>query len=341
MLLARLTEANGAPGQEGEVRDLIRTEIEAFAHEIKTDALGNLIAIKNPDAPGPKVMLAAHMDEVALMIVGIDANGYLKFRPIGGVDPRVLVAKTVVVGPQKTPGVIGSKPIHLQRPEERQRAFSIQELVIDIGAKRKEDAERLVKLGEIAYFTTKYEEFGENKIKAKALDDRVGCALGIRLLQEDVSFPLIVAFTVQEEVGLRGAGVATYQIKPALALVLEGTTASDVPGTDEHKHATSVGQGPAITVIDRASIPHPPLVQELFALAEEKGIKVQVRRNTAGGTDAGQIQLSEEGVKVATIAVPCRYIHSPVSVMSKDDFEGAYQLVKNYLARLEEREGTR
>lgn len=341
MLLARLTEANGAPGQEGEVRDLIRAEIEAYAHEIKTDALGNLIAIKNPDAPGPKVMLAAHMDEVALMIVGIDSNGYLKFRAIGGVDPRVLVAKTVVVGSKKIPGVIGSKPIHLQRPEERQRAFSMQELVIDIGAKRKEDAEALVKLGEIAYFTTKYEEFGESKVKAKALDDRVGCALGIRLLQEDVSFPLIVAFTVQEEVGLRGAGVATYQVKPDLALVLEGTTASDVPGTDEHKHATSVGQGPAITVMDRVSIPHPPLVQELLALAEEKGIKVQVRRNTAGGTDAGQIQLSEEGVKVATIAVPCRYIHSPVSVMSKDDFEGAYQLVKSYLARLEEREGTR
>lgn len=341
MLLARLTEANGAPGQEGEVRDLIRAEIEAHADEIRTDALGNLIAIKNPDAPGPKVMLAAHMDEVALMIVGVDSNGYLKFRPIGGVDPRVLVAKTVVVGAKKIPGVIGSKPIHLQRPEEREKAFTIQELVIDIGAKTKEEAEKLVDLGEIAYFTTKYEEFGHNKVKAKALDDRVGCALAIRLLQEEVTFPLIAAFTVQEEVGLRGAGVATYQVKPDLALVLEGTTASDVPGTDEHKHATSVGQGPAITVMDRVSIPHPPLVQELFALAEEKGIKVQVRRNTAGGTDAGRIQLTEEGVKVATIAVPCRYIHSPVSVMSKDDFEGAYQLVKNYLARLEEREAAK
>ena len=341
MLLARLTEANGAPGQEGEVRDLIRAEIEAHAHEVRTDALGNLIAIKNPDAPGPKVMLAAHMDEVALMIVGVDGNGYLKFRPIGGVDPRVLVAKTVVVGAKKIRGVIGSKPIHLQRPEERQKAFSIQELVIDIGAKSKEEAEGLVNLGEIAYFTTTYEEFGTDKVKAKALDDRVGCALAIRLLQEDVSFPLVAAFTVQEEVGLRGAGVATYQVKPDLALVLEGTTASDVPGTDEHKQATSVGQGPAITVMDRVSIPYPPLVQELFAIAEEEGIKVQVRRNTAGGTDAGRIQLSEEGVKVATIAVPCRYIHSPASVMSKDDYEGAYQLVKNYLLRLEEREGTR
>lgn len=341
MLLARLTEVNGAPGQEGEVRDLIRAEIAPYADEIKTDALGNLIAIKNPGAPGPKVMLAAHMDEVALMIVGIESNGYLKFRPIGGVDPRVLVAKTVVVGAKKVPGVIGSKPIHLQRPDERQRALTMQELLIDIGAKSKDEAERLVKLGECAYFTTKYEEFGSNKVKAKALDDRVGCALAIRLLQEDVSFPLIAAFTVQEEVGLRGAGVATYQVEPDVAIVLEGTTASDVPETDEHKHATSVGQGPALTVMDRASIPHPALVQELFAIAEEKGIKVQVRRNTAGGTDAGQIQMTGDGTKVATIAVPCRYIHSPASVMSKDDFEGAYQLVRSYLKGLQEREGFR
>lgn len=338
MLLARLTQANGAPGQENEVRDLIRAEVQAHAHVVKTDALGNLLAIKNPDTPGPKVMIAAHMDEVALMIVGID-NGYLKFRPIGGVDPRVLVAKTVVVGSKKVPGVIGAKPIHLQRPEERERAFTIQEMVIDIGAKSKDEAEKLVSLGEIAYFTTDYEELGPDKVKAKALDDRVGCALAIRLLQEEVSFPLIAAFTVQEEVGLRGAGVAAYQVEPDIAFVLEGTTASDVPGTDDHKQATALGQGPAITVMDRAVIPNPQLVQELLALAAEKGIKVQIRRSTAGGTDAGQIQLSKAGVKVAAISVPCRYIHSPAAVMCRDDFEGAYQLVKHYLARLEERVG--
>lgn len=150
---------------------------------------------------------------------------------------------------------------------------------------------------------------------------------------------MIAAFTVQEEVGLRGAGVAAYQVEPDLALILEGTTASDVPGTDEHRQATALGQGPAITVMDRTVITNPELVQELFALAAEKGIKVQVRRSTAGGTDAGRIQLSGTGVKVATIAVPCRYIHSPASIMCKDDFEGAYQLVKHYLARLEERAG--
>ncbi|NLJ80409.1 MAG: M42 family metallopeptidase [Firmicutes bacterium] len=335
MLLARLTEACGAPGQESEIRDLIRAEIAPYADEIKTDALGNLIAFKNPHASGPKVMLAAHMDEVALMIVGIEKNGYLKFRPLGGIDPRVLVAKTVVIGDKKIFGVIGSKPIHLQRPEERNKAFSLRELAIDIGVKSKEEAEKLVKLGDAAYFTTKYEEIGKNKIKAKALDDRVGCALAIRLLQEKVSFPLAVAFTVQEEVGLRGAGVAAYQVEPDLALILEGTTASDVPGTDQHKQATSVGKGPAVTIMDRTVIAHPPLVRKLLELAREKNIPAQIRRTTTGGTDAGRIQLAKEGAKVAVIAVPCRYIHSAVSLMSKDDFEAAYQLVKAYLQYLE------
>lgn len=338
MLLARLTEANGAPGQEGEVRELIRREIEPFADQIKTDALGNLIAVKNPHAPGPKVMLAAHMDEVALMIVSIEKNGYLKFKPIGGIDPRVLVAKTVVVGAKKIPGVIGAKPIHLQRPDERKRAFSLNELVIDLGVQSQEEAETHVKLGDCAYFTTRFSELGANRIKAKALDDRVGCALLIRLLQAPVSFPLIAAFTVQEEVGLRGAGVAAYQIRPDLAFILEGTTASDVAGTAEHKQATSVGKGPAITVMDRSVIPHPPLVQELLELAEAKGIQVQIRRNTAGGTDAGRIQLAAEGTKVAVVSVPCRYIHSPVSVLDLNDLEGAYGLVFHYLERLQEGE---
>ena len=139
MLLRKLTEACGAPGQEGEVRNLIRSEIEQYVDELRTDALGNLIAVKNPGAPGPKVMLAAHMDEVALMIMGIEKNGYLRFRPIGGVDPRVLVAKTVVIGEKRVPGVIGSKPIHLQKPEERERPLSLDELLIDIGAKSQEE----------------------------------------------------------------------------------------------------------------------------------------------------------------------------------------------------------
>ncbi len=339
MLLRKLTEACGAPGQEGEVRNLIRSEIEQYVDELRTDALGNLIAVKNPGAPGPKVMLAAHMDEVALMIMGIEKNGYLRFRPIGGVDPRVLVAKTVVIGEKRVPGVISSKPIHLQKPEERERPLSLDELLIDIGAKSQEEAEKLVNLGDCAYFATQFEEFGQDKIKAKALDDRVGCAILIEILKDNYNLPLYGVFTVQEEVGLRGAGVAAYQVKPDVALVLEGTTASDVPGTDPHRHATTVGRGPALTVMDRSVIPHPHLVRELIELAEKRAIPYQIRRTNTGGTDAGQIQLTAGGAKAAVIAVPCRYIHSAASVMSKKDFAAALKLVKTYLQELQQREG--
>lgn len=338
MLLKKLTEACGGPGQEYEIRNVIREEVTPLVDEVYTDAIGNLITIKNGTKSGPKVMLAAHMDEVSLMIVSIENSGLLKFRPVGGIDPRVLIAKSVVIGPNKVPGVIGSKPIHLQSPGERNKPFSLNELFIDIGATKKEQAEQLVNIGDHAYFTTEYAEIGADKIKAKAFDDRVGCALLIESLKDSYSFPLYGVFTVQEEVGLRGAGVATHQIEPDLALVLEGTTASDVPEIDEHQHATSVGKGPCLTFMDRSVIPDPKLVTKLMQLAEKHNIPVQYRRNTAGGTDAGKIQATRRGTRVAVLAVPTRYIHSPVSVISKKDYQNALKLIKAFLKSIEEGE---
>lgn len=338
MLLKKLTEACGGPSQEGEVRDLIRKEVTPFADSITTDALGNLITVRNGKSNGPKVMLAAHMDEVALMIVSIESSGLLKFRPIGGIDPRVLVAKSVVIGKRRTPGVIGSKPIHLQKPNERKKPIGIDELFIDIGAAKREEAEKLVSIGELAYFTTDFRKIGADKYKAKALDDRVGCALIIDLLKDECKFPLYGVFTVQEEVGLRGAGAAAHQVCPDIALVLEGTTASDVPEIAEHKHATTLGKGPSLTFMDSSVIPDPRLVAKLMQIAEQNDIPVQYRRNTAGGTDAGRIQSSRTGIRVAVIAVPCRYIHSPVSVMSKSDYDNTFKLVKAFFNTIEKGE---
>lgn len=338
MLLKILTQACGGPGQEHEVRDLIRAEVTDLVDEMSTDALGNLITVKNKDANGPKVMLAAHMDEVALMIMGIESSGLLRFSPIGGIDPRVLVAKTVQVGSKRIPGVIGSKPIHLQKPGERSQPIAINEMFIDIGATKQEEAKKQVKLGDLAYFTTEYTEFGADKIKAKALDDRVGCALLIETLRDNYDFPLYGVFTVQEEVGLRGAQVAAHSVAPDIALVLEGTTASDVPESPEHKHATSVGKGPALSFMDSASIADPKLVSHLLKLADQHNITVQMRRNTAGGTDAGKIQAARTGARVATLAIPCRYIHSPASVMSKKDYQEALRLVKVFLQSIQEGE---
>jgi len=234
--------------------------------------------------------------------------------------------------------VIGSKPIHLQKPEERVNPFTLQELFIDIGAKSQEEAEKCVELGDHAYFHTQYAEFGENKVKAKALDDRVGCAMIVDLLKDEYAFPITAAFTVQEEVGLRGAGVAAYTVEPDIAIILEGTTASDVPGSPEHKHATTVGNGPCLTFKDNSAIPNPKLVQTLLKLGAKHNIPVQLRRNTAGGTDAGKIQVSKGGSRVVVIAIPCRYIHSPVSVMDIRDYQNCLKLVRAFLNSLNESE---
>lgn len=201
MLLKKLCELNGTSGAEGAVRDCLRQEIQPFVETIQVDKMRNLIAVKNSQRSGPKVMVAAHMDEVALMIMDITSDGFLKFQPVGGIDPRILVSKPVRIN-QSVMGVIGAKAIHLQRSSERRRALTFEQLYIDIGAKSKEDASGKVKLGDYAYFLTEFETFGEGLYKGKALDDRVGCAIIAELLKKDFAYPLVAAFTVQEEVGL-------------------------------------------------------------------------------------------------------------------------------------------
>jgi len=270
------------------------------------------------------------------MVTSIEKNGSLGFRPLGGIDARVLVAKSVLVGKDGIPGVIGAKPIHLQEPEERKNPIPIDKMFIDIGARDKEEAEKLVKLGDFAVFTTKFGEIGEGCWKGKAFDDRVGCSVLVEALKHSFDVDFYAVFTVQEEVGLRGAGVAAYSVNPDVALVVEGTTASDVAGIPEHKHATTVGQGPALTMIDRSVLPSRSVVQRLWDVAEKKGIKVQHRRSTAGGTDAGKIMLTREGILVAGVALPCRYIHSPVSVVSQDDYKGLCSLVYEFVRSIEE-----
>ena len=208
MLLKRLTEASGLPGMENEVRDIIRDEVKDIVDEMWTDALGNLITYKKGKEAGPAIMLAAHMDEVGLMITYIKDNGLLSFKPLGGVDPRVLVSKKVLIGSDKVPGVIGSKPIHLQQPNERKKAIPLKNLYIDIGAKDDKEAKKLVEVGDGAVFDTEFSEMGDGHAKGKAFDDRIGCSILIEMLKRDHNLPMFAVFTVQEEVGLRGASVA-------------------------------------------------------------------------------------------------------------------------------------
>ncbi len=331
MLLEKLSNAQAVAGREKEVRDIIIEAIKDNVDDFRTDVTGNLIASKGKEKSGAKVMLAAHMDEVGLMISEINGQGLLKFKPVGGFDKRVLVSKEVVIGQDKIPGIIGAKAIHLQKKAARKKPISYDNLYIDIGAKSDKEAEKLVSPGDMATFPTKYNQIADNIVTGKAFDDRVGCAILAELTAEDFSFPVEFVFTVQEEVGLRGARQAAYAINPDIAIVIEGTTAADVPENEEHRYSTTLGEGPALTIRDRSIVVNKKLLQELINTAEKNNIPYQFRRTTAGGNDAGVINISREGIPAAVISLPCRYIHSPVSLLNLTDYQNLKSLLTNFL----------
>lgn len=334
MLLKKLTEASGVSGNEKEVRDIILQEINDYIDDFEIDKIGNIIAHKKGNNKGPKLLIAAHMDEVGLMVSDIKDSGLIKFMTVGGIDKRVLVSKRVSVGKNKIPGVIGAKPIHLQKSSERKNALDLDQLYVDIGTYSKKETEKHIKIGDYITFESKYQEFGDNLIKAKALDDRVGCSLLIELLKSDIEYDLYAAFTVMEEVGLRGAGPVAFKVAPDIAIILEGTTCADLPDTDSHLQATKLGDGPAISLMDRTTYFNKELRNLLVEVANDNKIKFQYRKTSVGGNDSGTIHLSKEGVKTATISVPCRNIHSPVSVMNKKDYDNASKLLYAYIKRL-------
>lgn len=337
MLLKKLTESAGVSGGEQEIRSFIIEEIKNKVDDMYIDKLGNIIALKKGKKnPEKKVMLSAHMDEVGLIVSSIEDTGLIKFKPVGGIDPRVLVSKVVEIGESKIKGVIGSKAIHLQEPQERKKALKIKDLYIDIGSSSKEKTEKLVQIGDYIIFHSHYIEFGNDLVKAKALDDRIGCTILIELLGREYDFTLYTTFTVQEEIGLRGSKVAAFDINPEIALVIEGTTCSDVPGSKPHEYATQLGKGPAISIMDSASYSNKDISKTLYRLGIENNIPIQYKQTTFGGNDAGSIHLTREGIKVGAISIPCRYIHSPSSVMSKKDYLACREILKLFLDKIEE-----
>lgn len=342
-LLKKLTEAAGVSGAEGEVRAILQAALEGRVDEMRVDALGNLIVLRRGTGTAKlRVMLAAHMDEVGLMVTRVEGSGHLRFRRVGGIDERILPAKGVVIGKDKLPGIIGIKPIHLMTPEEGKRIVRSDEMTIDIGASSREEAERWVKLGDYASFATSYQELppdakGRLRAKGKAFDDRAGCAALVELLGGEYPFDLWCAFTVQEEVGLRGAQVAGYSIAPDLAFALEGTVADDLPKKKDTSPVTQLGKGPAITIMDRALISDKRLVRLLVDTAEEEGIPYQIKQPGVGATDAGSIQLTRGGVPSVTLALPCRYLHSPACFINLADYGNMVRLMGRALPRLVDR----
>jgi putative aminopeptidase FrvX len=339
MLLKDLSEAFGVSGAEGEVRDILKMQFKDYAN-IKTDVLGNLFINNNNKIDNQNkisIMLCAHMDEVGLIIKSIDENGWLKFNTVGGIDSRVLISKCVVVGPKKIKGVIGAKAIHLQEPKERERPLRIDNLYIDIGAKDKEEAENLVRVGDYAVFDTKFEKINEHMIKGKAFDDRIGCYILCELIKKRYKTPLTAVFTVQEEVGLRGSAVAAYNVNPDLAIVVEGTFASDIPESNEIEYCTTLGEGPAITFMDSTYIADKKIIEWVKNIANKCNISYQLKRTASGGTDGGRIYITRQGIPTIIISVPCRYIHSPVSLACIKDIKNTINLINALILDIEER----
>jgi endoglucanase len=335
MLLKQLTEASGISGNEKEVRDFIISEIKDYVDSYKIDRIGNIIAYKKGKENSNKLMVTAHMDEVGLLVKEIDSMGLIKFMTVGGIDKRILVSKPVLIGKEKIAGVIGAKPIHLQKKEERTKALEFDELYIDIGSNSKEETERLVSIGDYVSFSSDYIEFGEGMIKAKALDNRVGCSLLINLIKEIKDTSFYAVFTVMEEVGLVGSGPAAYEVDPDISLVLEGTICYDMPKLDTHMIPTFINGGPAISLIDRTTVFNSKFREAIVDIAEKNNIPYQYRKTSMGGNDSGKVHTTKNGSITTTISVPCRYIHSPTSVMSKSDYDNTYKLLKAILVELE------
>lgn len=336
MLLSDLTTLAGVSGDETDVRHYIYRQIKDSCDEITVDSMGNMAAlIRGTGKNRKKIMLCAHMDEIGMITSRITDDGFLKFKTVGGIDPRVMVSKRVLVGKNAQPGVIGYKAVHLQDKTERETTAKAKSLYIDIGAKNKKDAEKKVKIGDYIVFDSDYREFGDGLIKARALDDRAGCAILAELVGCRYAFDLYLCFTVQEEVGLRGATVLANRIHPDLALVLESTTCSDVAGTKPENCSTVLGGGVAVSFIDRSTYYHKQLSQFLYNLAQENNIPVQYKKTAMGGNDAGAIHLSCGGIRTAVLSIPARYIHSPSSVISKKDYEACLTLAKLFLQEAE------
>ena len=326
--LRKLCELDGTSGREENVRDFIISQINGKC-DWRVDPMGNVIAFKKGKAsPKNKVMLTAHMDEVALIVTEINSDGSLGFGCVGGIDSKVLCGRTVRFSQNAVPvkGVIGLKPVHLCEGDESAKAPPANKLTIDIGADGREEAEKYISLGDCAYFDSPFIEFGKGMVYSKAIDDRFGCAALIKMINSTLEYDLHFAFLVQEEIGLRGAGAAAFSIRPDYAIVLEATTASDVAGVKGADKVCSLGGGAVVSFKDRTTAYDMRLFKNAFEVAERRGIKIQQKTRTTGGNDAGEIHKAVGGVRTLTVSLPCRYIHSATSVACVDDLESCFDL---------------
>lgn len=319
-LLKELTLIDATSGDEEKVRNFIISKIDGFC-EYNTDNLGNLICFKKgKNRPLKKVMVDAHMDEVGLIITSVTDKGFLKFKTVGGIDISALMFRRVLINGE-IKGVIGGKPVHLIEKDDRKKLPSDDSLYIDIGASSKEEALKKISLGDRAVISSEFIVSGKT-VKAKAIDDRIGCAVLIKLLQSDSDYDFYASFSVQEEIGLRGAKTASYSINPHSALVLEATTAADIADVPNDKNVCELGKGVALSFMDRATV----YDKAYYNAALQSGIACQPKCAVAGGNNSGSIHLSREGIRTLALSLPCRYIHSASCVANINDIENMLKL---------------
>ncbi len=328
-LIKKLCLLNGPSGAERPVSDFIQEELKGYA-EIKEDGMGNLIVFKKGKKPSVnKLMIDAHTDEVGMIITNITCDGFLKFETVGGIQPSSLINRKVIIE-NKIYGVIGSKPIHLCKGDEKEKAPDESSLYIDIGADSKEQAEKTVTLGSLATFVSDFALLSDNIFKAKAIDDRIGCAILISLLKKEAEYDYWATFTVQEELGCRGARVAAFNVEPDFCICLEATTAADIDGVPAESTVCSLGKGPAVSFMDRSTL----YDRELYNTALNSKIPCQSKSAVTGGNNSGAIHLSQTGVRTLAVSVPCRYIHSPSCVADFSDAENALKLTEYMIEKI-------
>lgn len=326
-LLEKLCTACGVSGDEDDIREIILDEIKPYADEIKIDALGNILAFKKGrQRAKSRLLLSAHMDEVGFIVTNINNDGSLKIASVGGIDKKAACGKTVLIGKNKLYGVIGATPIHVLKADERAKNPSIESLYIDIGADSKEEAEKYVSLGDCVYFDSVFE--ADERIIGKAIDDRAGCMALIELIKSDLEYDTYFSFVVQEEIGLRGAKGAAFTLAPDVAIVVEATTASDIPDVSGADKVCCVGEGAVVSFMDGATMYDRKLYKMIMDSAKKAGISVQTKTKIAGGNDAGAIHQSRGGVRTAAISVPCRYLHSSTSLINADDLKAVCDVLK-------------
>ena len=346
-ILADLARAPGVSGFEDGVREVIVRELKPYADELRVDKLGNVIASKGDKKNAPKIMLAAHMDEIGLVVRFVEKSGFLRFAPMGTWSTQVLPAQRVVVHTRSNgsiPGAVGTKPPHLMTEEDKKKVVDLSQMFIDIGANSDEAVRRLgVEIGDPVTIDRELKVMSDGKtVTGKALDDRVGCAIMIDVFKEinqETGFTVYAVATAQEEIGLRGAMVSAYDLCPELAIVVDVTCAADVPGVEESECESKIGGGPCIGISEAsptyAYVAHPKVRRLLIDTAREENIPYQLDISQSGLSDAATVSVARAGVPIGMVYVPCRYLHSPVELVSLEDAKNASKLIKACLRRIQ------